>query len=364
MPNRQPGRPGIFSPYNLCYIPRDIKKRDFLAAVIAGGGISFLSSRLYDQYKNNRLSFSDMPGLHEPLPAGTDNAISREIQQLPPETLPTAEEGIMVVAPENDLQEGFKHTERRVDVAEIDSLEDTDANIYLEKIRNFDGDFPGDIYLSEINQLLLAPTIERLERVQRFIGHGNFNLIGFDEMLYFARNYEEIGDFDPAEIAFMEEIFFNDATEYGFFGEKVTPDLTHRILQSEVEKIGGSGHFLLKGDSLKQYQQIHRDVGNNLLLTSGIRNVVKQMHLYLSKTRQSNGNLSKASRSLAPPGYSFHGIGDFDVGKIGLGEANFTIDFSNTEEFKRLIRLGYVDIRYTDTNRYGVRYEPWHIKII
>lgn len=270
----------------------------------------------------------------------------------------------MVVAPENDLQEGFKHTERRVDVAEIDSFEDIDVNIYLEKIRNFDGDFPGYIYLSEINQLLLAPTIERLERVQRFIGHGNFNLIGFDEMLYFARNYKEIGDFDPAEIAFMEEIFFNDATEYGFFGEKVTPDLTHRILQSEVEKIGGSGHFLLKGDSLKQYQQIHRDVGNNLLLTSGIRNLVKQMHLYLSKTRQSNGNLSKASRSLAPSGYSFHGIGDFDVGKIGLGEANFTIDFSNTEEFKRLIRLGYVDIRYTDTNRYGVRYEPWHIKII
>jgi len=118
------------------------------------------------------------------------------------------------------------------------------------------------------------------------------------------------------------------------------------------------------GDSLNRYQQIRSDVGDNLLLTSGIRNVVKQMHLFLAKTRQSNGNLSKASRSLAPPGYSYHGIGDFDVGKLGLGEANFTIDFSNTEEFKRLITLGYVDIRYTDTNRYGVRYEPWHIKII
>ncbi len=158
-------------------------------------------------------------------------------------------------------------------------------------------------------------------------------------MLYFARNYEEIGAFDPAE-------------------------LTHRINQNEVEKIGGSGHYLLKGDSLNQYQLIHKDVGEKPLLTSGIRNVVKQMHLFLSKTRQSNGNLSKASRSLPPPGYSFHGIGDLDVGKIGLGEANFTVDFSNTEEFQRLITLGYVDIRYTDTNRCGVRYEPWHIKII
>jgi len=281
-----------------------------------------------------------------------------------PGTLPPVTEDIKVVAPENDLQQGFKHTEREVDVAGIESLEESEVDFYLQKIRNFDGDFPGDVYLSEINQLLLQPTIERLERVQRFIGHGNFNLIGFDEMLYFARNYEEIGAFDPAELAFLEEVFFNDATDYGFFGEKVTPELTHRILQNDLEKIEGSGHYLLKGESLNQYNLIHRDVGNNLLLTSGIRNVVKQMHLFLAKTRQSNGNLSKASRSLAPPGYSFHGIGDFDVGKIGLGEANFTADFSNTDEFRRLITLGYVDIRYTDTNRYGVRYEPWHIKII
>jgi len=109
-------------------------------------------------------------------------------------------------------------------------MEEEEVDFYLKKIRNFDGDFAGDVYLSEINQLLLQPTIQRLERVQRFIGHGNFNFIGFDEMIYFARNYEEIGAFDPAELAFMEEIFFNDATDYGFFGEKVNPELTHRII--------------------------------------------------------------------------------------------------------------------------------------
>ena len=338
-----------------------MNKRDFLAALLAGGGISFLSSRLYDKYKNNQFSFSDLPGLDRNNPGIPD---STPVEELIAENMPSANSPAIIVAPENDLQEGFKHTERAVDVADLDALHEDEMNFYLEKIRNFDGDFAGDIYLSEINQLLLSPTIDRLERVQRFIGHGNFNLIGFDEMLYFARNYEEIGEFDPAELAFLEEVFFNDATTYGFFGEKVNPDMTHRISQSEVEKIDGSGHFLLKGESLNQYNLIHNDVGNDLLLTSGIRNVVKQMHLFLSKTRLSRGNLSKASRSLAPPGYSFHGIGDFDVGKIGLGEANFTIDFSNTEEFRRLITLGYVDIRYTDTNRYGVRYEPWHIKII
>ena len=55
--------------------------------------------------------------------------------------------------------------------------------------------------------------------------------------------------------------------------------------------------------------------------------------------------------------------GDFDVGKNGLGEMNFTADFSHTDEFRRLINLGYVDIRYTDSNQLGVRYEPWHIKL-
>ena len=338
-----------------------MNKRDFLAALLAGGGISFLSSRLYNQYKNNQFSFSDLPGLDQFNPAIPD---STPVEELIAENMPTANSPAIIVAPENDLHEGFKHSERSLSDAELDNLQEGEVSFYLEKIRNFDGDFPGDIYLSEINQLLLSPTIYRLERVQRFIGHGNFNLIGIDEMLYFARNYDEIGEFDPAELAFLEEVFFNDATDYGFFGEKVNPDMTHRISQSEVEKIDGSGHFLLKGESLNQYNLIHKDVGTELLLTSGIRNVVKQMHLFLSKTRQSMGNLSKASRSLAPPGYSFHGIGDFDVGKIGLGEANFTSDFSNTEEFKRLITLGYVDIRYTDTNRYGVRYEPWHIKII
>lgn len=194
--------------------------------------------------------------------------------------------------------------------------------------------------------------------MRRFIGHGNVHLIGFDEMLYFARNHEEIGTFDPAEVAFLEEIFFNDATECGFFGVKVTPEMPHRVLEYEVIKIDGSGHYLLRGESLKQYNQIRKDVGNNLLFTSGIRKGGKLMHLFLAKTRQSNGNLSKASRSLAPPGYSFHGVGDFDVGKIGLGEANFTIDFSNTEEFRCLITLGHVDIRHTDTNRTGFAMNP------
>ncbi len=104
---------------------------------------------------------------------------------------------------------------------------------------------------------------------------------------------------DP-EAIILEEIFFTDANQYGFFGAKVTPELTARISIPDVVKIHGSGHYLLKGSSYNFYQQIKQDVGQQLLLTSGIRNVVKQMHLFLAKALQSKLNLSKASRSLAP----------------------------------------------------------------
>lgn len=91
--------------------------------------------------------------------------------------------------------------------------------------------------------------------------------------------------------------------------------------------------------------------------------MVKQMHLFLAKTEQSAGNFSKASRSLAPPGYSYHAVGDFDVGKVGFGYRNFTDDFADTDVYKRLQDLGFVEIRYTTDNNFGVRYEPWHIQV-
>jgi len=111
-----------------------------------------------------------------------------------------------------------------------------------------------------------------------------------------------------------------------------------------------------------QYEPVS-DIGDTITLTSGVRSVVKQMHLFLRKASKYEGNLSLASRSLAPPGYSFHGIGDFDVGHIKLGEQNFTDAFAKTDEFKKLIDLGYINIRYLMDNELGVRFEPWHIKV-
>jgi LAS superfamily LD-carboxypeptidase LdcB len=94
-----------------------------------------------------------------------------------------------------------------------------------------------------------------------------------------------------------------------------------------------------------------------------VRSVIKQFLLFLNKAYRSKGNLSLASRSLAPPGYSFHGIGDFDVGQTGFGPYNFTARFVTTPVYQMLKERGYLKLRYPAGNLLGVRFEPWHIKI-
>ncbi|GAB5498197.1 MAG: M15 family metallopeptidase [Pseudohongiellaceae bacterium] len=245
----------------------------------------------------------------------------------------------------------------------LEQLDDEEIDGYLRKIRNFDAIFPSDIYLDTRYEPLLLKTSRHLARVEAYMGHGNFNLMSFDEMLRAGSNFSQIGAFEPDELNFLEEVFFANPTRYGFFGKKISREITEAIPRNGVAKIANSGHYLLKGESLNLYNQLHRDVGEDLILTSGVRSIVKQMHLFLAKTIEARGNLSRASRSLAPPGHSYHGIGDFDIGKLGFGERNFTADFSSTEEYQTIARLGYVDIRYPTDNLFGVRFEPWHIKL-
>ncbi len=234
----------------------------------------------------------------------------------------------------------------------------------LEKVRNFNGDFIDDIFLTEAEKPVLHSLFVRLKRAERLVGHGNYNLLSFDELFKYGKRFSEVGAFTPAEFQMIEKLFFTEAKKYGFYGEKVTTELTAKIPPRETIKIPYSGHYLLRGDSASYYDKLRRDIGDSVILTSGVRGNVKQMHLFVAKCLESNYNLSKASRSLAPPGHSYHGIGDFDVGRVGWGYSNFTDKFAETDEFKRMQDLGYVQIRYTKDNHYGVRFEPWHIKVV
>jgi hypothetical protein len=250
-------------------------------------------------------------------------------------------------------------------IAGITTPEDYDSHIkdYLQKMRHFNLHHEEDVHLDWKEFKLLESCIKRFRRVQRTVGHGNFYLLSFDDAIRIARNYQRVGRFSSAELEFLEKIFYVDASHYGFFGEKPLKNITDRVQKRQVLKVPYTGNYLYRGLPTETYNKIKRDVGDKVILTSGVRSVIKQSFLFLNKTYRSKGNLSLASRSLAPPGYSYHGIGDFDVGQVGLGVANFTERFTTTRVYKQLMNLGYLKIRYTQDNLLGVRFEPWHIKV-
>jgi len=221
-----------------------------------------------------------------------------------------------------------------------------------------------DIYLNREEWELLVSINERLKRVKRYVGFANFNLISFRDTLFYARNYSKIGAFTKKEISFIEKLFYEDPSRYGFYGNRTCDNITNTISKKDVKKIPYTGHYIFKDKALNDYENLKKDVGDTLILTSGVRNVVKQMSLYINKIYNCRGNITKASISLAPPGYSYHTISDFDVGRKGWGYKNFTADFASTYEFSKMTKLDYIRMRYNKNNKDGVRFEPWHVEVI
>ncbi|WP_353119002.1 M15 family metallopeptidase [Nitratidesulfovibrio sp.] len=234
---------------------------------------------------------------------------------------------------------------------------------YLFKMRRFDSPHPSDITLPPQRIPVLHAATDRLGRLERTVGHGFFYLLGFDEAVRVARRYPAVGSFSPQELALIDELFHADASAYGFMGMKPLNSLTATIPSREVYKVPGMGNYVYQGEPRATWETIRRLLGEDVVLTSGVRGIMKQFHLFLTKASTNGGNLSLASRSLAPPGYSFHGIGDFDVGQRGYGARNFTSAFTATPVFRRLEELGYITLRYPQDNMLGVRFEPWHIKV-
>ncbi|MDD3595160.1 D-alanyl-D-alanine carboxypeptidase family protein [Sulfuricurvum sp.] len=217
-------------------------------------------------------------------------------------------------------------------------------------------------YLSTMKAPSVVGTLlDKLTAVQNFVGYVRFNTISFDEMLKIAARCNK--PLTPDEIGYIETIFYGDPRRYGFYGERTVPKLTAVTPEKELVYIKKTGHFLLKGAAVEKYETIKKMIGKEVILTSGVRAPVKQMHLFLKKMVSEGGDLRLTSTSIAPPGFTFHSIGDFDIGKVGYGAANFTERFQETDVFKKLYDGGYISIRYTNNNPYGVRYEPWHIKV-
>lgn len=222
----------------------------------------------------------------------------------------------------------------------------------------------GEVYLSVYEWKSLVSLNSRLKRLRRYVGFANFNLISLDQARYYARNYSSIGSFTADELALIERLFFEDPQQYGFYGYKTCTKIENSVSRKDVVKIPYTGHYIYKGQPEKDYKNLLDDVGPTLILTSGVRNVIKQLSLYVNKIYHSHGNLTKASNSIAPPAYSYHIVSDFDVGRKGWGYKNFTADFATTDEFYKMRELNYIGMRYDQDNSDGVRFEPWHVEVI
>ncbi len=221
-----------------------------------------------------------------------------------------------------------------------------------------------DIFLSYQELVVLKDLKNRLKRISRFVGYANFNIISYPDALFYARNYSAIGKFTKQELDLIDKLFYEQPGNYGFYGKQTCANITNKISKKDIKKIPYTGHYLFKGKPVKDYARLTKDIGNSLVLTSGVRNVVKQLSLYCNKLYKLNGNLTQASNHIAPPAYSYHTTSDFDVGRKGWGYKNFTADFAQTSEFYKMTRLNYIGMRYTINNKDGVRFEPWHVKVI
>jgi D-alanyl-D-alanine carboxypeptidase len=221
-----------------------------------------------------------------------------------------------------------------------------------------------DVMLPQNAWPTLQTTLDRFSRIQAKVGFGNFCLMGFDNALQIAKNYTNIGAFTHREIVFLDKLFHTDARIYGFLGEKTFHHMSDTIAAPQIQKIPGTGNHLFKGLPQQIYNQISYDIGDRVMLTAGIRGMAKQFYLFLGKVKKTGGNLSLASQAIAPPGYSYHGVGDFDVGQAGFGVANFTTRFSHTSVYQKMTQLDYIVFRYPQNNRLGVQFEPWHVQVV
>ena len=66
---------------------------------------------------------------------------------------------------------------------------------------------PPDVVLSAAQRIAFNNSLARLRRLQRYVGHGNFNIIGWDQSLKTARRHDAIGAFDHSELELIENCF-------------------------------------------------------------------------------------------------------------------------------------------------------------
>ena len=153
-----------------------------------------------------------------------------------------------------------------------------------------------DVFLAKKHHRVFNSVRKKVSYVQRHVGYGNFNIISFDQAYKVLRYAKGIKRFTKEELDFIEYIFYYEPTYHGFYGDRITTQLTSKINKKEVKKIPYTGHYLFRGKPEETYYKMKDDIGRTLILTSGVRSVVKQLKLFLDKLHSVDMNLSKTSR--------------------------------------------------------------------
>ncbi len=198
----------------------------------------------------------------------------------------------------------------------------------------------------------------RLESVQRVIGHGRFNLASFDDVHAAALRTSK-GAIGAAEAAEFEALLALDARRIGFLGTRVVSRLAYR-LPADLVDVGRGQHVFPEANLL--FRRARADVGEQLIVTSGARGIPKQMLVFIGSALRA-GLVARPVHSVAPAGYSYHAVGDIDVGDRRLGGENFTVAFAKSETYRKLAALSYIRFRYPPGNPFGVQFEPWHLEV-
>ena len=110
----------------------------------------------------------------------------------------------------------FEGTDRPI----LATTSSPDLGQYIAKMTHYEKSHGEDTYLDRDRYPILISSFKRIDRVQNLVGHGNFNVVSFDEMLAHGRRYSSVGEFTQAEKTFLEELFTANAQRYGFLGKK------------------------------------------------------------------------------------------------------------------------------------------------
>ena len=241
-------------------------------------------------------------------------------------------------------------------------MDDESIKDYLFRIRNPDMRHAGDVVADAKTRATLASVNQRLTTVRDVVGFGNFNVLSFDEMLEFGRRYSQIGEFTRSELDLLESLFTRMLRDTVSLARNLSARSPSGSTCAMSSRFRITGHYVFSGKSLALYEKVLKQVGGNLTLTSGCA---------ASSSRCSSSSPGRRRRRQPLAGIALIGATGvlisrrrrFRRGYQGWGERNFTDDFASTDEFRSLLDLGYIDIRYPKDNRKGVRFEPWHIKV-